>query len=190
MNEERANQLIDAVGRAADGDPDAWNWIVAEFSNLLWSVVRPFRLGADASADAVQTTWLRLVENLGSIRDPRCLPAWLATTARNTCLATVTQGKRSCPMAEDYEPPSPGEPPEVTVLRADNASVVRIALGQLAERDRELLTVLVADPPIPYEEIGARLGMPVGSIGPTRMRALRRLRDQLERRGLVDAAVN
>jgi RNA polymerase sigma factor (sigma-70 family) len=177
------------VRRAAEGDQEAWDTLVVRYSGLLWAVVRRFRLDDEQAADVLQTTWLRLVENIGSIRDPARLPGWLATTARRRCLDAVTASARQQPIADGFDPPTPDSGPEASVLQSERNSMVRRALDRLPERDRALLTMLVADPPRSYEEISARLRMPVGSIGPTRARALRRLRGELEASHLVDAAL-
>jgi RNA polymerase sigma factor (sigma-70 family) len=187
MDHEWANDVIDTVRRAAAGDQEAWDAIVAQYNGLVCSVVRGFRLGEQQSADVVQTTWLRLVENLGSIQDPRRLPGWLAVTARNASIEAIRHARRLRPLDDDYELASTDELPDAAVLRDERVTLVRAALGRLSERDQRLLTVLAASPPVPYEEISRQFGMPVGSIGPTRMRALRRLRAELVACGLVDA---
>jgi RNA polymerase sigma factor (sigma-70 family) len=186
MGQKTASQVGDLARRAADGDQQAWDALVTQYSGLLWSVVRRFRLGEQQSADVVQTTWLRLLENIRLIRDPARLPGWLVVTARNLSVEAVRYAGRSRPLDDDYESPITDERPEVAVLRFERETLVRQALRRLSERDQELLTLVVASPPIPYEEISVRLGMPVGSIGPTRMRALRRLRAELEHSGVVD----
>jgi RNA polymerase sigma factor (sigma-70 family) len=190
MGQKTASQVAELAGRAADGDQQAWDALVAQYSGLLWSVVRSYRLGQQQSADVVQTTWLRLLENIRLIRDPARLPGWLVVTARNLSVEAVRYAGRSQPLDDDYQTPSTDERPEAAVLRFERETLVREALKRLSERDQQLLTLLVASPPIPYEEISVRLGMPVGSIGPTRMRALRRLRAELKHSGVVDASAH
>src|SRR4051794_27867762 len=186
---ERQSALLTAelVHRAAEGDQQAWEALVNQYSGLLWSVVRSFRLGEQQSADVVQTTWLRLVENIHLIRDAERLAGWLVVTARHLSIEAVRYAGRVRPFDEDQETPSAEEPPESAVLRFEQQTLVREGLKRLPERDQKLLTLLVASPPVPYEEIGKRLGMPVGSIGPTRRRALRRLQIELEHSGAVQA---
>src|SRR3954471_721330 len=79
---------------AADGDAQAWNALVERYNGLVWAVARTYRLGGADAADVVQTTWLRLVEHLGDIRNPDGLGAWLATTARRECLRMLRSGQR------------------------------------------------------------------------------------------------
>jgi RNA polymerase sigma factor (sigma-70 family) len=184
--------------RASDGDRAAWNAIVDEYSILLWSVVRGFRLGEAQAADAVQTTWLRLVEHMDKIRDPARLPGWLRTTAHRVCVDAIRESGREYPVESHHESTGPvsamfrdmsEDGPEASTLRHEREELVRQALAGLPERHRSLLLLLVASPPLSYEEIGSRLGMPVGSIGPTRARILGRLRGVLEAADFHDLAL-
>src|SRR3712207_8783081 len=77
-------EVTDLVRRAVRGDQRAWQEIVDEYGGLVWSVARGFRLSEAQMADAVQTTWLRLVEHLAEIREPERLPGWLRTTTRRS----------------------------------------------------------------------------------------------------------
>ena len=190
MGRRESSQVAELVHRAADGDQQAWNEVVTAYSGLLWNVVRRFRLGEQQSADVVQTTWIRLIEHIESIRDPRSLPGWLVVTCRHLCFEAVRSAIRLRPLSDDCDTPSSDEPPEDAILRFEQEILVREALKRLPDRDQELLSLLVASPPVPYEEISMLLGMPVGSIGPTRMRALRRLRTELEHGGLVEATAH
>jgi RNA polymerase sigma factor (sigma-70 family) len=174
---------------AADGDKAALMAIVDRFDSLLWSVVRGFRLADAEAADAVQTTWLRLMENLGTIRNPERLAGWLRTTTQRVCIETIRRTRRECQLdlhgrelgvADDRDADRYDTEPEAAAVRKERVAMVRLAVQELPERHRELLGLLVASPPISYAEIGARLGIPVGSIGPTRARVLARLRTALE----------
>ncbi len=186
------------VHRAAGGDPAAWNAIVDEYAGLLWSVVRQFRLNDAQAADAVQTTWLRLVEHVADLREPGHVAGWLKTTAQRVCLQVIRQGGREqlTDWDEDrgagsgvrYDGPDE-DGPEVTALRREQQELVRHALADLPDRHRQLMELLLASPAISYQEIGARLGMPVGSIGPTRARILARMRESLATVGLQDLAL-
>jgi RNA polymerase sigma factor (sigma-70 family) len=187
------------VRRAATGDPRAWDAIVAEYGGLVWSVARGFRLSDAQTADAVQTTWLRLVEHLSEIREPERIAGWLRTTARRACLAILREAVREQPTdCTDRDPRAVGdrsgvpvEPgPELCALRHDQEVLVRRAVATLPARQRELIELLVSSSPPSYERISAGLGIPVGSIGPTRARVLAKLRAALETAGLYDVALN
>jgi RNA polymerase sigma factor (sigma-70 family) len=167
-------ELLDA---AAGGDQSAWNEIVSRFNGLVWATARGYRLSRADAADVAQTTWLRLVEHLGRIRDPERLGAWLATTARHECLRSVRLRSRelSSDDADAFE--SAGDdPPELALLATERDTALWRAFSRLTERCQVLLRLLVAADEPSYEEIGAALGMPIGAIGPTRMRCLEKLR--------------
>src|SRR5262249_29116411 len=80
---------------ARQGNRAAWDALVARFNGLVWSIARGYRLGDADAHDAVQMTWLRLVENLDRIADPERLAAWLATTARRECLQLLRKARRN-----------------------------------------------------------------------------------------------
>ena len=167
------------VSRAAAGESAAWDALVDQYSSLLWSIARSFRLSTADSADAIQTTWLRLVESLDRIEDPERLPGWLATTVRRECLRVLRQSKREQVSASDDGLPEvvdPGEPLDAHLLREERDAELWRTFEQLGERCRTLLRVLMTTPPPSYAEVSAALDMPVGSIGPTRQRCLDHLR--------------
>lgn len=180
-----ASPVPDLVRAARAGRQDAWNALVDRYTPLLLSVVRRYRLQGSDAQDVVQTTWLRLVEHLDDLRVPEALPGWIAATTRNECIRILRSGGRSSLVdpGEDAldrdQPPTPSF--EETVLdameRAERQEVLLAALAELPERQRELLTVLVQDPPLSYAEVSLRLEIPIGSIGPTRARALQRIRE-------------
>ncbi|MFP5372602.1 MAG: RNA polymerase sigma factor [Actinomycetes bacterium] len=191
-------EVADLVRRAAHGDQQAWRAIVEQYGRLVWSVARGYRLSEAQTADAVQTTWLRLLEHLSEIREPDRLPGWLRTTAQRVCLAMLRDSRREGPLesceeaAVDARWPAAAEEagPEECAVRRDHQVLVRRAVATLPERHQALLGLLVSADPVSYQEISAGLGMPVGSIGPTRARILARLRLELETAGLCDAALN
>ncbi|MGK5110685.1 MULTISPECIES: RNA polymerase sigma factor [unclassified Geodermatophilus] len=181
------------VRRATGGDRAAWDAIVAEYGGLVRSVARGHRLSEAQTADAVQTTWLLLVEHLAAIREPERLAGWLRTTARRVSLAIVREAGREEPTDTCDRCSGTGSDeaaPEASAVRRDQQVLVRRAVATLPPRHRQLLVLLAASPPASYAQISAGLGIPVGSIGPTRARALARLRTALETAGLHDAALN
>ncbi|MFL6140137.1 MAG: RNA polymerase sigma factor [Frankiaceae bacterium] len=181
-----AGELTALVRRAAEGDQAAWNAIIDRYTNLLWSIGRSHRLSTDATADVVQTSWLRLLENLGRIKEPERLGAWLATTARHECLRLLRRTQRE-ELTEDTAldaPDTSARPLDATLLLEERDAALWRALSGIGERCRELLRVLMADPPPSYDAVSAALAMPVGSIGPTRARCLAKLREQATAAGL------
>jgi len=168
------------VGRARTGDKQAWDALVERYAPLIWSICRRYRLdGADA-ADVSQTVWLHLMDQLGNLRDPAALPGWLATTTRRECGRAVraARGPLAAGSGLDAEslPDEQAATAEQELLAAERHAALREAFGDLPADWQRLIALLAADPPLPYAEISARLGIPIGSIGPTRRRCLHKLR--------------
>ena len=169
--------LVDAANR---GDERAWHEIVDRYTPLLASVIRRFRLTTAGAQDVAQTVWLRLVEHLGSLREPRALPTWIITTGRRECLRSVSDQRRVMPL--DPQDPSwlataaDEADPGAELVRAERHEALLAGLAELPARQRELLLLLMADPPLSYEVISQRTGIAHGGIGPSRSRALARLR--------------
>lgn len=166
------------VARVRGGDQSAWAALTERYTNLLWSVARGLGLNRPDAADVVQTTWLRLVERLDTLREPERLGSWLATTVRRESLATLRRGARvRVGLAEEaHEIPASTEPLDEMLVREERDATLWRAFRALAPRCQSLLRVLMADPPPSYAEVSSALGMPVGSIGPTRQRCLNLLR--------------
>jgi RNA polymerase sigma factor (sigma-70 family) len=178
------------VERAAGGDERAWHDLVEEFGGLVWAVTRAHRLGDADAADVAQTTWLRLVEYLDRLHDPARVGAWLATTARRECLRVLRQRAQVIASGDGLPEPIDTAPAhDAALLEQERDATLWTAFTRLRLSDRALLRMLIADPAPTYEEISATLEMPVGSIGPTRARSLDRLRREVERLGLTDAAL-
>jgi RNA polymerase sigma factor (sigma-70 family) len=174
----------DLLSRIREGDMAAWITLTDQYSNLMWSIARSLRMSDSDAADAVQTAWLRLVENLDAIRDPDRIGSWLATTVRRECYDITRRAARLRP----GEPVGPAgwdgtgtqdDPLDFALLRDERDAALWRAFGHLRPSCRRLLRVLIADPAPSYAEIAAALDIPVGSIGPTRQRCLKCLRSLL-----------
>ena len=175
-----AEQLTDLVWAAADGNASAWDELVREFGGLVRSIARMHRLTDADAADAAQATWLLLFQHLDRIKDPARLGGWLATTARRECLRVLRGAQRYVTLEDELECGDSVQPPaDSAVMTAERDMALRRSFDRLRDTDQQLLMLLVADEQPGYAEISVRLEMPVGSIGPTRARALDRLRDQL-----------
>jgi RNA polymerase sigma factor (sigma-70 family) len=171
------------VRLAAKGDLHAWERIVDQYSKLIWSITVEYRLVESDAADVAQTTWLRLLEHIDRIKYPERVGSWLAATARNECLRCLAARKRVVlghDTDEIEEVLAPGAEVDEHLLAAERDQTVRDAMSRLPTRWQQLLEMLMADPPVPYTEISDQLGLPVGSIGPTRGRCLARLRVLLQ----------
>lgn len=167
------------VRRAAVGDMAAWEQLVEQYARLIWSITGEYKLMESDAADVVQTTWLRLLEHIHQIHSPDRVGSWLASTARHECLRSLAARKRILLNQDEVDlVDTAANVSEVDerLLADERDQTVREAMSRLPRRSQRLLELLMADPPTSYTEISDELGIPVGSIGPTRGRCLARLR--------------
>jgi RNA polymerase sigma factor (sigma-70 family) len=181
---EEAATNAELVHGALAGDRESWDSLVRRHNGVLYYVARSFRLDKDAADDAVQATWLCLVEHLGTLRDPDRVGAWLVTTMRRQVMSTFRGHRPQLTGLDGTDVPDPGRSPEDEVTAGDRDARVRAAVRRLPARDRQLLVLLMASRRPSYGKVSAELHMPVGSIGPTRARCLERLRRELEADGM------
>jgi RNA polymerase sigma factor (sigma-70 family) len=167
------------VRLAASGDGHAWEELVDQYARLIRSVIWQFRLSDGDAADIAQTTWMRLIEHIDRIEHPERLASWLVATTRNECLRYLASRKRIVlsPEGTLFDGPAQGSEIDEALLAAERAEVIRDAIAMLPPRWQRLMEMLMADPPASYAEISEELGLPVGSIGPTRGRCIARLRE-------------
>ena len=184
-----AATTADLMRGVATGDCHAWEELVGRYTGMLYAIARSYGLDAATSGDVVQTTWLRLVEHLGTLRDPGAVGGWLATTARRQCLVLVRTRPRELlvEQADELYALDNDHSPEGEVEARDRDARVRAAFHRLPVKDRQLLACLMISARCSYADASVRLGMPVGSIGPTRARSLQRLRRELAAVGINDA---
>jgi RNA polymerase sigma factor (sigma-70 family) len=173
-------QVIDLVTRARNGDRSAWDALVDRYSPLIWSTCRRYQLDRSDAEDVGQAVWLRLLEQLDNLREPAALPGWLATTTRRECCRVRRARCQQTPAdqvpdAED-RPDEQAATAEDELLISERHAALRAAFSDLPPSCQQLLVLLIADPPVPYAEISARLGIPIGTVGPTRSRCLDRMR--------------
>lgn len=173
--ERLASCELDVLVRAAaGGDESAWTALVGRFSRRLRSLARSYRLRGDDVEDVVQTTFMRLYLKIDTLREPSALPGWLDTTLRRESLRRIGEGAREA-LVDDgavFDVVEEADEP----LPAELGSSLRAAVRRLPDRQRELMVLMSVDPQPSYEQIARTLGIPIGSIGPTRARALARLR--------------
>jgi RNA polymerase sigma factor (sigma-70 family) len=171
--------VVALVVRASGSDQSAWNEIVERYSSLVWAICARFRLSKHDTEDVAQNVWLLLVEQLGKLREPAALPGWLATTTYRECLRAATAARRSEQQGTRLDDALQFVDDTVIdeeILLAERNAALRTAFAELPPRCRQLLGMLVSDPPHSYAEVSAALDIPVGSIGPKRARCLERMR--------------
>jgi RNA polymerase sigma factor (sigma-70 family) len=166
------------VKEAATGNETAWNALVARFSGMITSIARSYRLGRTDGEDVIQTVWLRLVEGVGTIRDPERVGAWLAAVTRHEALRMLRRAGREAPVADTGmdQTPSADCAADEGILAAERRVAVWEALDRLPARTQAVMRCLLADPTPGYDDVAAGLGIPVNSISPTRHRAVQALR--------------
>ncbi len=189
-NSSADSSVGDLVARARNGDRQAWDALVERYAPLIWSICRRHRLGRADADDVGQSVWLRLLDQLDRVREPAALPGWLSTTTRRECLRVLSaaQGPHATIYALDVEslPDQRTGTADQELLAAERHAALRAAFTQLPPNGQQLLALLTADPPTPYADISAQLGIPVGSIGPTRSRYLDKIRRHPAIAALID----
>ena len=179
------------VTRARNGDQQAWNALVERYAPVVWSVCRRYRLHKADAEDVSQNVWLRLMDQLGNLRDPAAIAGWLATTTQHECGRAVRAARRTrvTVLALDVEniPDVEIGMAEEELLTAERHASLHEAFSHMPPCCQQLIALLIEDPPVPYAQISARLGIPVGSIGPSRRRCLDRLRRHPAIAALIDA---
>jgi RNA polymerase sigma factor (sigma-70 family) len=174
----RQDDLSSLAREAAAGDTHAWADLVRRLDGVLHTVARRYRLSAADVEDVVQTTWLRALSHLGRLNDPGAIAAWLIVTARREAMRTLQRTTREV-LTDDVRAIEDLDPacPETSAIERERSAAVHGAVERLPSRQRRLLSSMLTSPAPSYEQISTRLDMPVGSIGPTRDRALARLRE-------------
>ncbi len=175
----RTERLAGSLERARRGDAGGLDEIVRELTPLLWHVARTQGVAHADVADVVQHSWLELVSRLDGIRSPSALTAWLVTTTKreawrlNRRRQTPIDPEDIVDVADDLPDPSSG------LITDERDRVLWGAFRQLSTRCRELLRVVAMVDRPDYASVSEALGMPHGSIGPTRGRCLAKLRSLL-----------
>jgi RNA polymerase sigma factor (sigma-70 family) len=179
VSEPLDSELLAALGQGDSTTRRAWSVLVARHSPRMYAVARSFALDQQTAEDLVQTAWLRLLDRADQLRDPQALGPWLCMIVRNEA-RRLTVRRREIPTLTPIESrPAPTDGVDARLLRDERDRMLRLAFADLGPECQQLLRLLLADPPLPYDEIAAALGRPRGSLGPTRRRCLEQLRARL-----------
>jgi RNA polymerase sigma factor (sigma-70 family) len=178
---ERHSACLVAARR---GDRAAFTALVTDLTPLVWHVARSNWLSRAEAEDVTQTVWLALLRHIDRLADPRALAAWLITTARREAMHVRRQGERTRGVelgdAGAERLPAPGPSPEDEVLRGDRDRTLWTLFNRLTPRCQEMLRLTVLAGRAEYAAVAEALHMPVGGIGPTRGRCLKKLREYYE----------
>lgn len=176
------------VAACARGDRRAWDALVMRYSRLVWSIPRKYGLAESDCEDVHQTVFSALVRHIDELRERDRLASWLITTATRECwrLRRSARARRVATGDVDAHSDDPAAVPLPETDRdEEERQLVREGLATIGEKCRDLLTALFAAPTNPhYPEIAERLGIPIGSIGPSRARCLEKLEAALRGLGL------
>lgn len=178
--------LVDACRR---GEASAWEQLIRRYRRLIYSIPSAYCLPSEAADDIFQQVALALFEHLESVRDPDRIGAWLAVSTRRACWAWSRRDRRTDGFQDGEEERLPAEPPELVrdLHQVECEHALQLALGKLGEPCQGLLTALYVEDPRPsYEELSQRLGRPIGSLGPTRARCLKKLERLYRQAGGVE----
>jgi RNA polymerase sigma factor (sigma-70 family) len=180
---DRGARIASLMNAARAGSDDALGQIVTELSPLLWQVARGSGLSRGDAEDVLQTVWLRLLSHLDGIHNSMALTSWLVVTTKREAWRVRAAGRKLLPADQDWLITLPDPEPgcEERVLIDDQRSMLWTAMGQLSPRCQELLRTVAFVPRPDYAAVAAALGMPLGSVGPTRGRCLAKLRGLLAR---------
>jgi RNA polymerase sigma factor (sigma-70 family) len=175
---ERSERIARLVTAARQGSEAALGEIVTELSPLLWQVARATGLSVSDAEDVLQTVWMRLLDHLDDIHTSASLTAWLVTTTRRQAWRVSAAARRQLPADNEVFSMLPDQGPgsEEQVIIDDQRRILWRAIGRLSARCQELLRIIAFVPRPDYSSVAVELGMPAGSIGPTRGRCLAKLR--------------
>ena len=191
------------ITRCRRGDGRAWQQLIERYARLVHSIPVRYGLTPTEVDDVGQEVFLALAQGLAQIEDPESLPAWLITTARRHSWRVIQKQKREQPLVagdlaeadlrDDLTTASDGadrvihhfgrSAPSMGELLDgwQRQEMLTAGLTRLGDRCRELLTLIFLDQEEPsYDDVSAQLGIPKGSIGPTRNRCLQQLRSIME----------
>jgi RNA polymerase sigma factor (sigma-70 family) len=168
-----------------EGSAGAWRRLLAKYEGLVFSVPRSYGLSRGDAADIMQLTFTILIQAIDTLPEDSNLGAWLITVARRHTWRLLDRNRREAA----GQPYSPSEGISLVanggtedVEHWELTEWLNHGLSLIGKPCRELLSALYLELEQPsYAEVAARLGMAVGSVGPTRIRCLKRLRQVLDK---------
>lgn len=175
------------LARCQSGDGAAWEVLVDRYQRLVYAIVLRTGMDEHMAADVFQIVFTRLLEHLPRLTQPDRLQAWIVTTTRREAQRQRQRDQLAVSMTDSHGDASYGAEWELaddspgadeTIEQLQQMNELRNAMDRLDDRCRTLLLLLSRDEDVKltYDEVAQRLGVSVGSIGPTRSRCLDKLR--------------
>mgnify|MGYP001233833384 FL=1 len=170
------DELVEMIRAGGATREAAWSDMLRRYTPKMYGVARSFDIDQATAEDLVQTAWLRFLERSDQLRDTSSVGPWLCMIVRNEARRLVTR-RRTVPVADGWEArPADMPAPTAGMIATEQAVALRSAFARLGDDCRQLLSLMLADPPLSYDEIAAALDRPRGSLGPSRQRCLEHLR--------------
>lgn len=181
MNIISRSSNTELVRNCLAGEEAAWRTLILGYERLIYSIPIRYGMRPDEADDIFQTVCMALIEQLPSLRDPERLGQWLVVTTRRTCWARWRRDRREASLSGTELPHQPEVDPETMVSLYEETQAVLAALNRLPDRCQHLLRRLFLEHQTPaYRELAHELGVPQNSLGPTRLRCLKRLVELME----------
>lgn len=174
------------VKQCLAGSEEAWSVLIDKYKALIYSIPVKYGLPQHEAAEVFQATCAEMLARLPELREPRALPKWLMQVAHHKCYHWKQQQQRLVSRDADPNLPVPEAPAiaESLVQQTQEEQMVREAMAALSPQCRRVVELLFfEEPPRPYNQVAAELGLAVGSIGFTRQKCIDRLRRHLEELG-------
>lgn len=162
------------VAACLTGDPTAWSTLVDRYGRLVFSIGRRYGLSPGDTEDVFQLVFETAFKHLSSLKNPAALSGWIATITHHECQHLLSRSRPDLELQDTFHDHAP-QLEEIAIFR-ERQLMVHDALSQLEPRCRRLLVALfLQEETIGYEALAAQLDMPVGAIGPNRIRCLAKL---------------
>lgn len=174
------------VKECLQGNEEAWSALIDKYKRLIFSIPVKYGFSTDDATEIFQAVCVELLLELPKLRQSKALPKWIMQVAAHKCFHHKCQMQRTEARDPDDEAFAGSAPAQADgILReAEEEQMLRNAIADLPPRCRRLIEMLFfEEPPRPYEQLAAELGLSTGSIGFIRQRCLERLRKRLTETG-------
>lgn len=187
---------MELLARAAGGDEVAWRTLIATYSPRVFGLVRAHCADADLAEEITQSTFCTVAAKLAEYEESGRFESWLFRIAMNRLRDEMRRRKRhAVPMAGEplAQTAAPSTPASVRTdgrpgPTAEASRLLVQALASLSESDREVINLRHVGG-LSFKQMADTLNEPLGTLLARHHRALRKLRDYLEERGVQAEAI-